>query len=93
MNFYLTLPHIFPKVMVANIYVFDAWPHFREFGKFQSMGVVLKAMAKDINCISINVNIKLFLQSLAISIRGMVSLSPVGREINSASVVLRATCV
>ena len=31
-NFDLTSPFVFPKVMVSHIYVFGAWPHLRELG-------------------------------------------------------------
>ena len=78
MNFNLTLPNIFPKVMVANIYILGTLPHFREFGKFQSTGIILKAMTININGVAINIDVELFLK---FSGRGIVSLSTVDREI------------
>ena len=62
MNFNFTLPNIFPKVMVANIYMLDMWPHFREFGKFQGTGVIIKAMTLFINGTTINIDAELFLK-------------------------------
>ena len=75
----------------TNIYACGVWPHFKKFTKFYSTRAILKAMMININCVTIYINIKLFLSYVAIIIRKISSLSD--RAIYSTFVVLRISYV